>query len=404
MRINVGDFPIGEKETNAVLDVLKSGRITEGKVTAAFEKEWADYVGTKYAVLVNSGTSALIAALTALKYKHNLPSGTKIVVSPVTYIATINAIVLTGFEPVFVDIDKTNFSLDMAKVEEAVKKDPKIKIILPVHLMGFMNDMDRLKDICDTHNLILFEDAAQAHGSLYKNKRAGSFGDISDFSFYIAHNVQAGELGAVNTDDVELYKLIKKIKSNGRFCDCLYCVRSTGKCPKLPMLMEKYPDKDYDPKFLHDIIGYNFRTMDIQASLALSQLQNIDSIIKKRQHVVKSLNDGLKKYSGIIQLPKYDEDVSYLAYPLVIKDTSVLDRRTFRMGLEKQSIETRPLFGCIPTQQPSFSYLKEKYQSVLPNADYVGENGMYIGCHQYLSSEDIDYIISSLRTVLEKVI
>ena len=403
MKINVGDFPIGDNEINAVLNVLKSGRITEGKVTAEFEKEWASYVGTKYSVLVNSGTSALIAALTALKYKHKLPDGTKILVSPVTYIATINAIVLTGFEPVFVDIDKTDYSLDTSKIEAAVKDDPKIRIILPVHLMGFMNDMDLLKNICETYNLILFEDAAQAHGSLYKNKRAGSFGDISDFSFYIAHNVQAGELGAINTDDAILYKLVKKIKSNGRFCDCSYCVRSSGKCPKLPILMEKYPNKDYDAKFLHDIWGYNFRTMDIQASLALSQLQNIDSILKKRQHAVKSLNHGLKKYSHIIQLPKYDENVSYLAYPMLIKDNSALDRRTFRTELEKQSIETRPLFGCIPTQQPSFSYLKEKYQSSLPNANYVGENGLYIGCHQYLSSEDIKYIINSVSSILEKV-
>ena len=403
MRINVGDFPIGETEIKAVLDVLKSGRITEGKVTANFEKEWAKYVGTKYSILVNSGTSALIAALTALKYKHKYPNGTKIIVSPVTYIATINAIILTGFKPVFVDINKTDYSLDISKIEHLVKNDPKIKIILPVHLMGFMHDMDALKNICDTYNLILFEDAAQAHGSLYKNKRAGSFGDISDFSFYIAHNVQAGELGAINTDDPVLYKLVKKIKSNGRYCDCLYCVRSTGKCPKLPMLTEKYPDKDYDPKFLHDIIGYNFRTMDIQASLALSQLQNIDSIITKRQNVVKSLNHGLKKYSDIIQLPKYDENVSYLAYPMLIKDNSLLNRRTFRMELEKQSIETRPLFGCIPTQQPSFSYLKDEYQSSLPNANYIGENGLYLGCHQYLSSEDITYIINSISSILEKV-
>jgi len=169
--IKVGDFKIGNEEINAILDVLKSDRITEGPKVAEFEKKWSEFVGTAHSILVNSGTSALVAGLLALKYRYNLPNGTKVVTSPVTYIATVNAIVLTGFKPVFVDIDPCVFALNIEELEEVVKKDENIKIIIPVHLMGYMNYMNDLIRICRDHDLILFEDAAQAHGSTYNGKR-----------------------------------------------------------------------------------------------------------------------------------------------------------------------------------------------------------------------------------------
>ena len=401
--IRVGDFQIGNEEINAVLEVLKSGRITEGPKVAELEKRWSEFVGTAYSVLVNSGTSALIAGLLALKYKYSLPNGTKIITSPVTYIATVNAIVLTGFEPIFVDIDPYTFALDFEKVEEIVKKDNNIKIVIPVHLMGYMNHMGDLIRICNDYNLVLFEDAAQAHGSVYNGKKAGSFGALSAFSFYVAHNVQAGELGAVNTDDFEIYKLIKKLKANGRMCDCKICLRDKGKCPKLPILRREYPDKDYDPRFLHDMIGYNFKTMDIQASLALVQLEKIDKIIKRRQENVKMLNQGLEKFSDIIQIPVFSREISYLAYPIIIKRPDIISRRELREKLEKKRIETRPLFGCIPTQQEAYAFLNEKYIKKLPNANYIGENGFYIGCHQYLTKDDIAYIINAFEEILKQV-
>jgi len=399
--IRVGDFQIGNEEISAVLEVLESSRITEGPKVAEFEKRWSKFIGTKYSVLVNSGTSALIAGLLALKYKYNLPNGTKVITSPITYIATVNAIILAGFEPVFVDIDPYIFALDTGKVEQIIKNDSNIKIILPVHLMGYMNYMDDLIRICNDHNIILFEDAAQAHGSVYGGEKAGSFGILSSFSFYVAHNIQVGEMGAVNTSDLGIYKLIKKVKANGRMCDCKVCVRDQGRCPKLPILRRKYPDKDYDPRFLHDMIGYNFKTMDIQASLALVQLNRIDWIIKKRQENVERLNKGLKQLSDILQLPQYSKDTSYLAYPIIIKRPDIISRRELRERLEKKGMETRPLFGCIPTQQPAYASFKRKYIKKLPNANYIGENGFYIGCHQYLTKEDIDYAIEVFEGILK---
>jgi len=402
-RIQVGDFPIGPEEKAAVRAVLDSGRISEGKATKEFEKRWARYIGTKYAVAVNSGTSALIAGLLALihdgRFKKVRP-GAKVITSPVTYIATSNAIKLAGMEPVYVDINKHDFTLKCDEIEDLLEKEnaKEYAAILPVHLMGYPNDMDRLKKIAHKYDLVIFEDSAQAHGTLYRGKKTGSLSLLSDFSFYIAHNIQAGEMGVVNTDDEKIYKLIKKIKANGRLCDCVECLRYKGRC--------KYGKGDEmferDPRFTHDLIGYNFKTTEFQTALASAQMKRADRIFKSRSDNVKYLNDSLEKFSDLLQLPVFSPDVSYLGYPMVIKQPGRISRKAFSSRLEKHGIETRPLFGCIPTQQPAYSEYRETYRKRLPNADFIGANGLYIGCHQYLKKEDLDYVVSTIEKAIKE--
>ena len=385
-KIKPGEIVIGEEERKAILEVLDSGWISEGPKVREFERRWAKFIGTKHSILVNSGTSALIAGLDALKIKYNIPEGKKVITTPVTYIATSNAIVKTGLEPVYCDVDRQKFTIQTEGIEALLEKNPDEYCgILPVHLMGYACDMDKINEIARKYQLFVFEDAAQAHGTKYKGKMLGSLGEISDFSFYIAHNIQVGELGAVNTNDPELIRLVRKIKANGRLCDCTQCTRSKGTCPKR--------DEDYDPRFTHDIIGYNFKTTEFQAALALAQMGRIDDIIKKRNEHVKYLNDNLQKYSEL-QLPVYDPDVSYLAYPLI-----AYDRMRIRHDLEKEGIETRTLFGCIPTQQPAYSKYAMQYKGKLPNAEHIGTNGFYIGCHQYLEEEDLEYIVQTFAKI-----
>lgn len=406
IKINVGDFKIGDDEKKAINSVLISGRISEGEKVRKFENEWARYIGTKYAITLNSGTSALISALTAIKYHKdlNIKSNTKIITTPLTYIATSNAIVLSSFEPVYVDIDKETFGITPENIKahlEQIDDPTEYSIILPVHLMGYPCDMDAINKIAKEYGLITFEDSAQAHGSLYNGKKTGSLSLMSAFSFYIAHNIQAGELGAVVTNDYEIIRLIRKIKANGRMCDCSICTRNTTGCLK----MKHYKgNDDFEPRFTHDIIGYNFKTMEFQAALALTQLKKVEWITKKRRYNIKYLNGGLEKLSSILQLPKYDKNVSYLAYPIVIKNLDKISRKKLRYELEKKGIETRSLFSCIPTRQPAYNYLKNEYEGKLPNAEYVSSHGFYIGCHQYLSQEDLDYIIRQFNDILREVI
>ena len=399
-RISVGDIQIGVQERAAINEVLDAGRISEWKKVSEFEKLFADYINTKYCVAVHSGTSALIVGLSALIYDSRFPKikeGSKVITTPLTYVATINAIVLTGLEPVFIDVDPYSFSILPQKIEEHLKSvnDPEnYSILLPVHLMGYSCDMDEINRIARKYDLVVVEDSAQAHGSQYKSQRTGSLSLISIFSFYIAHNIQAGEMGAVMTDDEKLKNLMRRLKANGRVCDCSVCTRPNGYCPYFPQ------DEDFDPRFVHDVIGHNFKVMEFEAALGVSQLRKADLIFVKRQNNVRFLNEHLDKHSDDLQLPAFSENVSYLAYPIVIKEHSKFTRKYLREELEKNGIESRPLFGCVPTQQPAYNYLKEEYEGKIPNAEYAGKNAFYIGCHQYLNHDDLEYVVYIFDKIL----
>ncbi|OGI08334.1 MAG: hypothetical protein A2Y40_09190 [Candidatus Margulisbacteria bacterium GWF2_35_9] len=397
IKVSVGDIKLGEDERKLINEIVDSNRLSEGPLTREFERLWAEFIGTKFCVAVNSGTSALIAGLYALLYDDRFPKvkkGSKVITSPVTYIATSSAIALAGMEPVFVDIDPMTFTLKVDQVEALLESGnpDEYSMILPVHLMGYVNDMDEINRISKKYDLVVFEDSAQAHGSLYKGKKAGTMSLLSDYSFYIAHNIQVGEMGAVVTSDKKIRDNIKKIKANGRYCACPVCTRSKGICP--------YQNDDFDPRFTHEFLGFNFKINEFQAAIGIPQVKRIKDIIASRQQNVEYLNQQLDGLKHVLQLPLFSKDVSYLAYPLVIKD-KLLERQPIMRELESKGLETRPLFGCIPAHQPAFKYLKQQYEGKLPNADYVGSSGFYIGCHQYLKKEDLDYIVVLLKTVFK---
>jgi len=402
--IRVGDFQLGREERESVLEVLASGRLSEGPKVAQFEREWAQYVGTAYCVATSSGSGALMAVLTALKHLLGLPLGSKVITTPLTYIATSSAISGVGFEPVFVDVDPHTFGITPRNIRSWLESSPggdRPAIILPVHVMGFPVPMDEINQIAEEFGLVVIEDSAQAHGSLYKGRQTGSLSAAGAFSFYIAHNIQAGEMGALTTDDPELNRLARKIKAQGRACECLVCTRDQGICPQLDGEGEDEESEcDYDPRFSHDLIGYNFKLMEFQAALGLVQLHKAADIISRRQANVRFLNEHLAEYDDVLQLPRYSDDVSYLAYPVVIKRPDIIARKQLRKSLETKGVETRPLFGSIPTQQRAYAHLKEQYAGRLPQADYLGRHAFYVGCHQYLTRDDLEAMVQAFRQSL----
>lgn len=403
MIARVGEFRMDDSTREAIERVMASGRISEWRETRAFEQAFSEYIGTGHGVALNSGTSALIAGLTALRNVSDRRHDRKklrVLTSPLTYVATANAIVLAGMEPVFVDVDPRTFCITPEAVEEMLDgdEDDDIDVLLPVHLMGYPCDMTRLRKMTTERGLHLVEDSSQAHGTLHNGKRVGSMSDLSTFSFYIAHNIQAGELGAVLTDSHDIARSVRKIKANGRLCDCVVCTRDQGKCPKF-----RDGTNSWDPRFLHDEIGYNFKTMEFPAAIATVQISRADEIAAKRRMNVKLLNDLLSEHSDHLRLPMYSEEVSYLGYPIVIRDPAKVNRERLQIELESSGVETRPLFGCIPIHQPSFSHLRSTYRDRLPNAEYLGSNGLYIGCHQYLEEDDLRLVAEAFSTSLKKV-
>ena len=401
-QIGVGDFKIGQEEKRAINEVLDNGRISEGAKVREFERLFAEYIGTKHAIALSSGTAALMAGMTAMIYDESIDvnPGTNVITTPITYIATSNALVTTGFNPMYVDVDPETFIITPENIKEHLEEvddNEQYSFILPVHLMGYPCNMDEINKIAMKYGLQVLEDSAQAHGTIYNGRKTGSLSLLSIFSFYIAHNIQAGEMGAVTTNDYEMIRLIRKIKANGRMCDCPICKRAEGKCPKLAAYKG---EDDFDPRFTHEFVGYNFKTMEFQAALAITQVKKADWITEQRRENVKYLNKGLEDFSDLLKLPKFDKNISYLAYPMVIKDSNKLLRRKLRKELEEKGIETRPLFGCIPTQQPAFKYLRKDYEGKLPNAEYLGKNAFYVGCHQYLEQEDLDYMVNVFKEIL----
>ena len=373
--LRVGNYLSTPEDEQSVLEVLRSNRLSEGNKVREFEEKWAEFCGTKYCVLTNSGTSALMLCLAVLKIVTN---ERHVLTSPNTFIATVNAIVLLGFHPTFGDVDRNTFVLK-PKLTDA-------EIFIPVHLYGYPVDMDRFEYSW------LIEDACEAHGTLYKGRKVGSVGLMGCFSFYIAHNIQVGDMGAITTSNLSVYKLLKKLKAHGRMCECPVCQRSEGNCP--------HKNADFDPRFTHTQIAYNFKTTEIQAALGLNQLKHADEIIHKRQKIVKYLNDGLSGIQGL-QLPVYDPTVSYLAYPIILKNPQI-NRNHFCNMLEKEGVETRPFFSCVPTQQPAYKHIKERWEGRLPNAEWLGNCGFHIGCHQYLTKDDLDFMIEAIRKCLKE--
>lgn len=393
--IRTGDFSFSEEEKRELYSVIDSNRVTEHNKTNEFEKNWAKKIGTKYSIAVNSGTSALISGLYALKYMNKEDKRKKVITTPLTFISTTNSILLSGLEPVYVDINPDTFDINAKGIEKILKENnPKeFLAILPVHLMGYPCDMNEINRIAKKNDIYVMEDSAEAHGTKYKGKNVGTFSDLSIYSFYVAHNIQAaGELGAVNTDNKEIRDLVRKIKAHGRMCACDVCKRMEGRCPQNPK-----GDEDMDPRFTFNEIGFNFKTNEFATAIANIRIKSMEETNKKRQEIVSYLNEGLKKHSKILQLPKYSEDVSYLAYPIVLKEGS---RNLIMNNLMKKGIENRSLFGCIPTQQPSMAAFKKEYEGKLPNADYVGKNGFYIGAHQNMTKDDLDYVIDAFNEIL----
>ncbi len=398
-RVPIGDFRVGARERELVKRVLDSNRLSEWKTVEEFEEKFAKYEERNRAIAFNSGTSAEMCVFEALKHYKGFEAGNTVLTNPLTFAATVNAIKLTGLEPEFVDIDLSTLNLSVEGIKEffeSEKNQENCRAITPVFLMGLTANVSGMEKIARANKQVLFSDCAQAHGATHNGKKIGSFGELSAFSFYISHNVQAGEMGAIATDDFELAKILGKLKSYGK--------NGSQRDPSpefLNLIRRKGIGlEDVDARFTMEFIGFNFRTTELTAAIGLAQLEKADETKKKRQENVKFLRDGLEKHSGLLRLPPVSSENDYLGFPVIIEEPEKISRQKLRDELEKRGIETRPLFGCIPFHQPQFVYKKKEYEGKLPNALKAGEHGFYFGCHQYLSEEDLEGIVKAFHKAL----
>jgi dTDP-4-amino-4,6-dideoxygalactose transaminase len=345
---------IGEEEIEAVCEVLRSGMIAEGKRVAEFEEKFASYIGTEYAVAVNSGTAALHAALLA----HGIGNGDEVITTSFSFIATANSIMYTGAKPVFADIEPDTFNIDPTLIEEKITDDT--KAIMPVHLYGHPAEMKAIADITEDHDLILIEDACQAHGAVHHGKKVGSFG-TGAFSFYPTKNMTTSEGGMMTTNDEEVARKAKMIRAHGS-----------------------------QQRYLHEMVGYNLRMTDIGAAIGLAQLKKLPSYNSLRQRNAALLSKGLENTDGIT-VPVVREGCEHMFHQYTIR---VNNRDEILTKLGQAGIGTGVYYPIPIHMQPI--YKDKGYTDKLPECEKASKEVLSLPVHPGVSEEEIQQIIDSV--------
>lgn len=380
--VNVGGLVITREDKRMVNKVLDSNRLSYGPITRKFEHKFAKLHDSKFAVFTNSGTSSLHISIAALKEKYNWDDKDEIIVPAVTFVATPNVVLYNNMKPVFVDVNRDTFNIDVSKIEEKITS--RTRAILPVHLLGLPAEMDSIMRIAHKHNLRVLEDSAETMFARYKGKSVGSFGDIGCFSTYVAHYIVTGVGGLSTTSDPELAVILRSLANHGR--DSIYINIDDDKTKDETKLREIISRRFNFVRF-----GHSFRATEMEAALGLSQLIRKDAIIKKRKEIAAKYLKGLEDLSEYLDFqctPKGAENV-YMLFGIVAKNQ---DKTELVNYLEDKGIETRDLLPLVnqPVYEP---YFKSNGKYEFPIAHELERSGFYIGCHQHLSNQDVTYVI-----------
>ena len=360
---------ISQRDINSVNKVLKNGWISsDGPEVRKFESEFSKFIGRKHSVAVSSGTAALEIAIKALGIKKN----DEVLIPNFTIISNALAVVKQQAKPVLVDCNLENWNIDINQLENKINK--KTKAIIVTHIYSFANDMDKILKICRKNSIFVIEDAAEVIGLKYKNKKCGSFGDISTFSFYANKQITTGEGGMISINKFDLYN---KCKSLRNLC--------FGKLNR----------------FNHEDIGWNYRMTNIQAALGLSQIKNINKIVKKKIMIGRQYYKNLKLNKNLTILPpfiSYSKNI-YWVVGILIKNKKIKSS-LLAIELRKFGIMTRPFFWPMHEQQ-IFKKMKLFNKSKFPNSSYLARYGLYLPSYYNLNNKQIDYISSVVNNILK---
>ena len=395
MRINTGYVKVGETAKNLMKDVLDSSRISCGKYVNQFEKIYAKKHNVKYAITVGSGTEADLIALLVLKETGVLKDGDKVLCPATVFVSVANAIVYAGLTPIFVDGDP--FNMDLDEVKKTID-ELDIKAIIAVHFSGLPLDMEKLKVIAGSIPII--EDCACAHGAIANNKITGSIGLMSTWSLYVAHIVTAGGGGVIGTNDAKLAEMAYSLRAYGRSCTCQPCIINIngGICTK------RFKN-GVDTRFSYNRIGLHSRMTEMEAVIGIDQMEIYDEIINTRvanfTYLKDMLSDYIPKYFTTFPFTSKDGfKISPISFPVILADN--IDRRRVVSYLEKVGIETRNLFCCIPKEPAYKEICAERSDKEYKNASIIDKKGFYVGIHQGLTKDDLDFLIESIINALKE--
>jgi dTDP-4-amino-4,6-dideoxygalactose transaminase len=370
---------ITDEEIEAVERVLRSGMLAEGKMARQFEEHFAKYVGTKYATVTSNGTTALSTALEAME----IQPGDEVITSPFTFIASANTIAMIGAIPIFVDIDPGTYNIDHEKIEEAITE--KTRAIMPVHIFGMPSDMPGIMDIAEKHDILVLEDACQAHGAKVNGKPVGSWGHVGSFSFYATKNIMTGEGGMVTTDDEDIYDRMLMIKNHGR-----------GK----------------QGGYSHYRIGYNNRMLDMVAAIGLHQLKRMPEMEKERHGTAKMYDEFFSEFEEI--RPQVEPEGFTSAYhlyaPLLYSDR--MSRDEMVQALRGEGVGSRAVYALPCHKQDTYLSIQNwRWASYVDYPDYsklslpvseeIGNRHFDIPVHPSLTDKEKGNIRAAFRKILK---
>ena len=376
----------GAEEVSGALDCLLDQNVTMGRRVAEFERDFAAFTGSRHAIMVNSGSSANLLALSALasdKLPGGLRPGDEVIVPAVTWSTTIAPVLQMGCVPVLVDIDEGTLNLRPEDLEDAIS--PRTRAIFPVHLLGNPVDMPALMDIAERHDLWVIEDTCESLGSTIADRQVGSFGAFGTYSFYFSHHITTIEGGMVVTDDDRLADLARSMRAHGWTRDMSNREELETASPWI------------DPRFLFVNVGYNLRPMEIQAAFGLVQLRRLEEFNEQRRENARYLVDGLADLSGELEFVTEQEGgrSTWFGFTVMLRDSD--KRRALSAHLESRKIATRPIVAGNLAVQPAFRDNPHRTVGSLRGATRVGERGLFVGNHPNLTRAHLDHIIAAFH-------
>lgn len=373
--INLVKDTIDQNDLNKLIEWLKTNpKLTKGELTIEFENKWSKWLNRKYSVYLNSGSSANLAMIYSLLYSDRLKNK-KVVVPSVSWVTTVSPVIQAGLTPILCESDSDTLGVDVNHLEQICKTE-KPAALLIVHVLGFPNKMDKIKEICNKYDVILLEDSCESIGSYYKFDKTGAFGLMSTFSFYFGHHMSTIEGGMVCTDDEEIYNILLSLRSHGWNRDMNQKYKDK--------FNEKYKVNDFKSLYTFYYPGFNLRSTDLQAYIGLIQLEKLDYINEKRNENYKLYHSLIKNDYWKIKDYEYNY-ISNFAYPII---TDKIDNLVSE--LTKNKIETRPLVCGSIGSQPFWSDIYGEH--IFEFSDKVDKLGLYLPNNHQIGEKEITFI------------
>ena len=388
-----------DRELVQLVDASLDFWLTTGRYAAEFEQRFAEWMGVKHCLLVNSGSSANLLALSALTSPKlgdkRLQPGDEVITVAAGFPTTVNPIFQNQLVPVFLDVKLPTYDIDTDQLEAAFS--PRTRAIMVAHTLGNPFNLEAVMTFAQKHDLWVIEDNCDAVGSLYQGKKTGTFGHLSTASFYPAHHMTMGEGGAVLTNDTRLKKIVESFRDWGRDCWCPPGVDNT--CGKRFGWQVGDLPFGYDHKYTYSHVGYNLKMTDMQAAVGCAQLDKLPEFVEKRRHNFDFLYQHLQDLQDVLVLPEaaQDSEPSWFGFLLSVKEDAPFTRNALVQYLEENRIGTRLLFGGNLVRQPLYKGLKYRVVGELANTDRVMQTAFWLGVFPGLTEEMLSYTVSKIR-------